>query len=312
MRTDVHQHLWSPALCGALAARGAPPRLAGDGERWTLWLAGEPPCALRLAGDALDERRAELAADGLDLALIALSGALGVEGLAPDEARALVGAYDAGIDALPPALRGWGALALRDAAPGEVDRLLDRGRVGLCLPAGALAGRPALDRVGPLLERLTRRDAPLFVHPGPSPWAHPAPPEPGVPSWWPAMTDYVGQMHVAWHTWVAAGRAEHPRLRVVFAMLAGGAPLHVERLALRAGEDTARGAAADPLTFYDTSSYGPVALDAVERLVGPGQLVHGSDRPVVVPALPEGAAARRRLVDNPRRLLGGRPLEAAA
>ena len=41
----------------------------------------------------------------------------------------------------------------------------------------------------------------------------------------------------------------------------------------------------DPLTFYDTSSYGPRAIETMARLVGPGQLVYGSDRPVVEPKL---------------------------
>ena len=38
-----------------------------------------------------------------------------------------------------------------------------------------------------------------------------------------------------------------------------------------------------PLTFYDTSSYGPNAVATVSGLVGPEQLVYGSDRPVVEP-----------------------------
>jgi hypothetical protein len=35
--------------------------------------------------------------------------------------------------------------------------------------------------------------------------------------------------------------------------------------------------------FYDTSSYGPVAVEATARTVGAGQLVYGSDRPVAEP-----------------------------
>ena len=72
------------------------------------------------------------------------------------------------------------------------------------------------------------------------------------------------------------GRAAHPRLRVLFAALAGLAPLHAERLAARGGPADA---AHDPLVFYDTSSYGPAALAAMRAAVGPDALVHGSDRP---------------------------------
>jgi 6-methylsalicylate decarboxylase len=40
---------------------------------------------------------------------------------------------------------------------------------------------------------------------------------------------------------------------------------------------------ADPLTFYDTSSYGPRMVETMARWVGPQQLVYGSDRPVLEP-----------------------------
>ena len=49
------------------------------------------------------------------------------------------------------------------------------------------------------------------------------------------MTYYVTQMSAAWHAFAAGGRARHPGLRVVFAMLAGLGPLHAERLAARGG-----------------------------------------------------------------------------
>jgi hypothetical protein len=39
----------------------------------------------------------------------------------------------------------------------------------------------------------------------------------------------------------------------------------------------------DSNLFYDTSSYGPRAVRAMARIVGPEQLVYGSDRPVVEP-----------------------------
>jgi hypothetical protein len=40
---------------------------------------------------------------------------------------------------------------------------------------------------------------------------------------------------------------------------------------------------ADPLSFYDTSSYGPRAVRATATAVGIGQLVHGTDFPVAEP-----------------------------
>ena len=121
-----------------------------------------------------------------------------------------------------------------------------------------------------------------------------------MPAWWPALTDYVAEMQAAWHAFPVWGRPAHPRLRVCFAMLAGLAPLHRERLVARGGA-----AVSDPDVFLDVSSYGARAVDAVLREVGVDRLVHGSDRPVGTRAeLPLGdavhGALRRR---NPARLL---------
>jgi hypothetical protein len=83
---------------------------------------------------------------------------------------------------------------------------------------------------------------------------------------------------------VTAARRRHPLLRVVFAMLAGGAPLHDERLAARGGPPIAL---RDPFTFYETSSYGLAAVEAIAGRVGTGQLLYGSDRPVIEPTRTE-------------------------
>jgi hypothetical protein len=91
---------------------------------------------------------------------------------------------------------------------------------------------------------------------------------------------------------------------VVFALLAGGAPLHVERSIARGGPGAAT---SDREIFYDTSSYGERALDAIVRVVGIDQLVYGSDRPVIDPPSPNllgTAAAEAMLRTNPARVLG--------
>lgn len=280
-RVDIHQHLLGEPLRAALAARQAPPRLRARDGGWYLEVAGEAPHPLDAATEDVDARAALVAADGLDLALIALSTALGIEALPPDEAAELIDAYERGLDELPAVFAGWGAAPLHDPDPADVDALLDRGRVGLTVPAGAVDSYVGLERLGPLLERLERRDAPLFIHPGPSPWEPPSAEIVNGPGWWPALTGYVASMNAAWHAFVAIGRLRHPRLRVVFALLAGAAPLHVERLAARGGP-AAR--VADSGLHYDLSSYGPRAAEAVGRVVGVRQLVYGSDRPMVEPS----------------------------
>ena len=299
-RIDVHQHLLGPSLIDELAHRCRPPMLVRRRPGWTFRLPGEPDSVLSVEATDAQLRAAELRRDGVDRALVALSAALGIETLPAEESAPLLAAHHEGVEALPARFGAWGAAQLEAPDSADVDALIARGAVGLSLPATALATPAALERVGPLLERLELHGAPLFVHPGPV-----RPPRADaelLPPWWPALTDYVAQMHAAWLAFLHAGRSAHPRLRVVFALLAGGAPLQLERLATRGGP---AGAVLDPLTFYDTSSYGRRALRAMVEVVGAGQLVYGSDRPVVDPSVPSAdtALGHALLQVNPHRLL---------
>ncbi len=289
MKIDVHQHLWSDPLVHALAARRELPLVRRENGLTVLHMAGERPYVIDLRGESAGERAALVALDGLDRALICLSSPLGIEGLAREYAVGLIDAYHEGALSLDGPFSVWGAMALDRADPDDVDRLLTRGCVGLSLPAGALASADALSDLRDVLARLELHGAPLLVHPGPGlgrppGWGAPVPREETSlrdPLWWPAMTRYLATQQAAWLAFRVAGRARHPELRVVFAMLAGLAPLHAERLLSR-GDPTAN--VLDPLLFYDTSSYGPAAVRMMAQVVGPGQLLYGSDRPVVEPA----------------------------
>jgi hypothetical protein len=229
-----------------------------------LELPGDPPVPFDAAGHDPATRT------GFDRILIAPS--------LPSRFDAeLAEVHDRGVLGLGPPFELWASTPER----------LEDGAVGVCL-----AGRD-LPTAGAVLERLQARGAPLFVHPGPAP---------GAPPWFPALTAYVAEMNEAWHWWAAFGRAQFPELRVIFAMLAGLAPLHAERLAARGGPADA---VHDPLTFFDTSSYGPRAVDAMLRAVGVDRLLYGSDVPVVEPvALGLGEAVEHALtVANPERIL---------
>jgi 6-methylsalicylate decarboxylase len=303
-RIDVHQHLWPEPFVAALASRTEPPALGRAGREWRLRLAGEPEAPLDLAPQDPATRLAALQADGVDRALVCLSSPLGIETLPRAQAEPLLAAWHDGVLALGDPFGVWGAVALREPRAGDVDAILDRGAVGVSMPAGVLTSPEAVARVRPLLEALEGRDRPLLVHPGPAP-----PGAPDVP-WWAPAVSYVAELHAAWHGFAAWVRPALPRLRVVFVALAGGAPLHVERLAGRGGPAPA---AFDPNVFYDTSSYGPRAIEAVGGVVGIDQLVHGSDRPVLgAPAdAALGAAGEHALkTANPARLLAGEPVEA--
>jgi len=113
----------------------------------------------------------------------------------------------------------------------------------------------------------------LFVHPesaGPIP--------PGRPPWWGWTIGYAGQMQRAYFAWLADGRERLPVARVLFTILAGGAPFLLERLTHRGVEVRS---ALDPGVFFDTATHGRRAIELCIETFGAGQLVYGSDVPVV-------------------------------
>jgi 6-methylsalicylate decarboxylase len=286
MRTDVHQHLWSEPLVEQLASRKELPFVRLERGLTVLYLAGERPYVIDRVGEDPARRAALVERDGLDRALLCLSSPIGIERLCRDQAEPLLEAYHEGALSIQEPFGVWGAIALDRPDPADVDRAIDRGCLGVSLPAGALAGVDELLRIRPVLDRLESRGAPLFVHPGPGiggplPGRVSAEGSLAEPLWWPAMTDYVAGMQAAWLAFQAVGRPDHPRLRVIFSMLAGLAPLQAERLSARGGPGHL---APDPLLFYETSSYGPQATSAIEAIVGARQILYGSDRPVLEPS----------------------------
>ena len=280
MRVDVHQHLWTEPLIEALERRSRLPFARRDGRLCTIHLGGESPSVVDLESERPERRIALLERDGIDRALIALSSPLGIEALPRAEARLLIDAHLDGVHAIGEPFSAWAPLALDGLCAADVDAALERDCVGVSLPAGALAPPSSIDRLSPVFDRLEQLELPLFVHPGPGLGWHHGDCSLVDPLWWPALTIYVAQMQAAWLAFAALARRAHPRLRVVFAMLAGGAPLLSERLQARGGPDCD---VRDPNCFYDTSSYGPVAVEAMARRVGAEQLLYGSDRPVVEP-----------------------------
>ncbi|MFL5864984.1 MAG: amidohydrolase [Solirubrobacteraceae bacterium] len=282
MNIDIHQHVWTTPLLDGLAARACLPFVRrGDGLT-VLHGGGELPYVIDTAAESAERRTQLLRADRVDLAVVALSSPIGIEALPHDMAGELIAAHLDGVLGLGDGFAAWGPVPINAPDPADVDEVLARGCVGVSVPACAIAGRDALESLGPVLERVQARGVPLFVHPGgvgaPQPREAPL----TEPLWWRALTDYVFQMQAAWLTFATHGRRELPRLRVVYAMLAGGAPLQSERLAARGGPAVDL---RDSLSFYDTSSYGPALVEVMARLVGPAQLVYGSDRPVVEPVV---------------------------
>lgn len=299
MHVDVHQHVWPDAFVEELRRRSRPPRLDG----WTLLTESEPPFEVNPADHDVGLRARQAARDGIGLAVVGLSSPLGIEYLGRQDAEPLLGAYHDGVAALGSPFAGWAAADLTEIDAPGLAKHLDRGFVGLQLPATAVADEHGYRWCSPLLDVLAERRLPLFIHPGPA-----AEVPAGGPAWWAALVPYVQQLHAAWLAFRAYGRPAYPGLRVCFAALAGLGPLHGERLAARGGADPLARGLVDPRAYVEASSYGSRAIDSVLRVLGVDVVVYGSDRPYAQPS-PDfglGAAARHAIcVTNPTRLLYG-------
>ncbi|CAN5203663.1 hypothetical protein BH20ACT13_BH20ACT13_20430 [soil metagenome] len=256
---DFHQHLWPEPFVELLTRRERVPRLRGS----TLELAGEES-EIDLGAHDLDTRLALLDRWELDVAVVSLQPTLGMGELPAEDASELIAAYERGI------------LELAAASEGRLVPLAAGSDLSGC--AGACIGAPELADLGvlaPRLDELVRRDAVLFVHPGPA-----APSPAGAPAWWAAVVDYTAQMQAGYAAWLAGGVSRWPSLRVVFSMLAGGAPFQLERLRSRgvSGRDVLH-----ENVLFETSSYGNRALELCMATYGVSQLVFGTDVPVLDP-----------------------------
>jgi hypothetical protein len=267
---DVHQHLWPERLVDALRRRERPPRLAGD-----MLVLGEGTFDAGLEAHTLEGRLELLDSVGVDVALISLQPTLACDGI-PE----LVDAYHEGILELVQASNGrLRAYAVAECRPGF---------------AGACVAGPALVAgLGDLPDELVAAGQVLFVHPGPVP----APPA-DAPPWWSAIVDYCAQMQAAYASWITQG---HPDLPVVFGILAGGAPFQLERLRTRGGNPP------DVNAYFDTASYGRLALELTAEACDRDRLLFGSDAPVMDPELTLAGVAEAGLTDaalrqNPSRL----------
>jgi predicted TIM-barrel fold metal-dependent hydrolase len=285
-RVDLHQHLWPEAFISALAGRDRPPRIVTrDGGPW-LDLAFEPGGAFSAALHAPERRLAVLDAGGIDTAVISISTPIGVEALPEGEARPLLDAYHDGIaevvDGSGGRLRAFAAacLSASDMGAAAVAERLRAGFAGLSLPSEALVTPAGLDRCAPLLRMLERAGRPLFVHPGPAPWTRPDPADQRLPAWWTPLAQYPAWSLRAFATWRALGAAAYPRLRVVFAIMAGGAPFLEGRWRTFSG----LAGAIDRNVFLDTASCQRLDLELALAAYGAEQIVLGTDVPVIDPA----------------------------
>ena len=282
---DVHQHFWPASFVAELARRRTPPRLSGS----TLVLE-EGTYVVDLDAHDAEARLAVLDRDGIDIAVLSLQPTLGIAGLPQTEKDELVGLWQDGVLELVQASHGrFLALAPEHPAPGFV---------GSIVAASAMRDVESLES---LLSELDASGGFLFVHPAAVGQTS------GAPGWWPAILDYTSQMQAAYLTWLSYAQRLWPDVNVVFAILAGGGPFQLERLASR-GVAVRSGLHAN--VFFETASYGRRAIELCIETFGVHQLLYGSDVPVIESA-PTLSAIRGfgdsvvKLItaDNPTRLL---------
>ncbi len=274
---DIHQHLWPQAFLEALQARSEPPYLRDDAL-----ITVEGRFELDLSVHDPEQRIAALDRDGIKVAVLSLQSTLGVEGLPAAERDRLEEAWLEGVAELVAASGG----RFKALAPW---RIVD-GFAGTSVGASALVDGA---RGGEVLQGADAAGGLVFVHPEAE-----RPAGPNRPEWWQWTAGYTAQMQQAYLAWLGGGRDLYPSARIVFAILAGGAPIHHERLTHR-GVDVR--AALDPNTLFDTSTYGRRAIELCIETFGVERLVYGSDTPVVDPR--QTLAAVRGLGDSVARLL---------
>ena len=256
---DVHQHLLPPSFVEVLRRRTAPPRIVG-----TEIEIAEGRFAFDPAEHDLATRVGLLDRLGTDVAVLSLQPSLGHDRLEPAERMELVAAWENGIAELVAAAGG----RLVALAPGSTSA----GFAGSCVGSDALGD---LDALAPVVASVRECGGFLFVHPSGGPVPS------GAPGWWGALTLYTAQMQVAYLSWLVHGQERWQDVPVVFAILAGGGPFQLERLASR-GVDVR--STLHRNVFFDTASYGRRALELCVETFGVEQLVYGSDLPIVDPA----------------------------
>jgi 6-methylsalicylate decarboxylase len=256
---DLHQHLWPTPFVAALRERTTPPRLVGD-ELVT----AEGTFPIDLHTHDPDGRIQELERDGIDVAILSLQPSLGLDALADDDRVELEQSWADSVEEV--VAEGDGRF--RAFSPTQVRA----GFAGVSLGSTSFAD---FDRSAPVLDAAAAADSAVFVHPD---CAGPA--DPARPPWWEWVNGYPARMQSAYLAWLAFGRARWPTLRVLFAMLGGGGPFQLERLARR-GIDVR--SVLDPNTFFEVSTHGRRAMELCIETFGVDQLAYGSDTPVVDP-----------------------------
>ena len=307
MKTDIHQHLWTEPLVQALAQRTELPFVRDEHGLTVLFLAGERPYVIDLASEAPARRAALVRARRSRPQRCCACRARWGSSRCPARRRSRCSTPTTRARSRSASPSACGARSRSiDPDPDDVDRALDRGCVGVSLPAGALAGVDRLARVRPVLARLCAARRAAVRPPGARIGRRPEPARArsAIRSGGPRSRTTSPTCTRPGSRSSAPGGPSTPSC---------GCSSRCSPASRRCTASAWPRAAArhrsepDPLVFYDTSSYGPLAIGALaDAIGGPGQLLYGSDRPVVEPALlhEPGALDWELLADATARAFG--------
>src|SRR6202022_3749238 len=93
IQIDIHQHIWTDALLEALTEREALPFVRRANGLTVVHSAGERPYVVDVEAESAVHRAALLRADGVELAVLALSSPIGIEALPRGDAWELISAH---------------------------------------------------------------------------------------------------------------------------------------------------------------------------------------------------------------------------
>src|SRR5436305_7802616 len=102
MLVDTHQHVWTAPLLASLSERKRLPFVRHADGLTILHCVGERPYVIDVEAEQPRAREDLVRADGLDIAVVALSSPIGIEALPREDAQELIEAHLSGVAALGP------------------------------------------------------------------------------------------------------------------------------------------------------------------------------------------------------------------
>lgn len=286
-RVDVHSHYMPGALVSALEARGESPRIYGEGEQRFIEYGQASGHALLGSMVDIEAQLAEMAAASIDHAVVSVQ-VPGVDWFGADDGVAVAREVNDELIALTQAHPGrLSAIAVLPmqapaAAAAELARAVGGGLKGAIVYSNA-AGRD-LDRAecGEVFEAAAELEVPIMIHPT-------------FPLSAAATDDYamVSTLGFLVDTSMAAVRLifgglyeRHPEFKLylchagsLLPQLAGRADYECTRFDGATGKLEALPSERFAQVYTDTVCAWPAALRSALELVGPEQMMYGSDYP---------------------------------